>query len=157
MLGLIIVGYVWQKLRRGSFWTLPTHKQPWEVPSRIRLTLFRIGWQKVNPTSFSPVTSINVGISPKNLLNFSFKPFPTLVWNFKGIPSAVPNYWTWTKTTLQKKRFLWSNSYKIQVIITFLIETLELPNFSHMTTSTIWFDSRDNISLVTSYTQIMTL
>ena len=31
------------------------------------------------PACFSPVTSINVGISPKNFLNFSFKPFATLL------------------------------------------------------------------------------
>ena len=29
-------------------------------------------------TSFSPVTSTNVGISPQNFLNFSFNPFTTL-------------------------------------------------------------------------------
>ena len=40
------------------------------------------GWevgQKVTPTSFSPVTSTNVGTSPQNLLNFSINPFSTLV------------------------------------------------------------------------------
>ena len=31
------------------------------------------------PTSFSPVTSTNVGISPQNFLTFSFNPFSTLV------------------------------------------------------------------------------
>ena len=39
------------------------------------LTLFRMGSQKAPPTSFSPVTSTNVGISPKNFLTFSFNPF----------------------------------------------------------------------------------
>ena len=29
--------------------------------------------------SFSPVTSTNVGLSPKNFLSFSFSPFATLV------------------------------------------------------------------------------
>ena len=41
---------------------------------------FRI-WGKKTPTSFSPVTSANVDISPKNFLNFSFNPFATLVQN----------------------------------------------------------------------------
>ena len=50
----------------------------------------------------------------------------------------VPNYWTRTKTTPQKKRFFWSNPYKVEVMITFLIQMLELPNFGHMTTSIIW-------------------
>ena len=42
------------------------------------LTLFRMG-AKRPPTSFSFVTSTNVGISPKNFLTFGFKPFATLV------------------------------------------------------------------------------
>ena len=47
------------------------------------LTLFRMGeWGGGGgdaPTSFYPVTSTNVGISPKNSLNFSFNPFATMV------------------------------------------------------------------------------
>ena len=31
--------------------------------------------KKMAPTSFSPVTSTNVGNSPQNFLTFSFKPF----------------------------------------------------------------------------------
>ena len=47
----------------------------------INLTLFRMGgWGKKDPpTSFSPVTSTNVGISLQNFLTFSFNPFATLV------------------------------------------------------------------------------
>ena len=37
------------------------------------------GGQRSPPTSFSPVTSTNVGISPQNFLTFSFNPFATLV------------------------------------------------------------------------------
>ena len=33
------------------------------------------GEPKMPPTSFSPVTSANVGISPQNFLTFSFNPF----------------------------------------------------------------------------------
>ena len=80
------------------------------------------GWgAKRSPCQFSPVISAKVGIR-----NFSFNPFGTL-----------PNYWTWTNTTLQKNDFFWSNPSKIEVMITFLIETSELPNFGHMATSTI--------------------
>ena len=43
------------------------------------LTLFRIGVKKPPPISFSPVTSTNVRISPKNFLNFSYKLFATVV------------------------------------------------------------------------------
>ena len=41
-------------------------------------------------------------------------------------------------------------------MINSLIETLELQNFGHMTTSTIQFESRDTVLLVTSLTEIMT-
>ena len=37
------------------------------------------GGKKASCTSFSPVTSTNVGISPKNFQTFSFNPFATLV------------------------------------------------------------------------------
>ena len=50
----------------------------------MALTLFRIGgWgggrQKGPLTSFSHLTSTNVGISPQNFLTFSFNAFSTLV------------------------------------------------------------------------------
>ena len=35
--------------------------------------------KKTPPTSFSPVKSTNIGISPKNFLTFSFNYFATLV------------------------------------------------------------------------------
>ena len=38
---------------------------------------------------------------------------------------------------LKKNWFFWSNPCKIEVMTTYLIEMLELPNFGHMTTSTI--------------------
>ena len=116
------------------------------------------GWggQKDPPTSFSPVISTNVGISPKNVLTFSFNPLP----HWCKIPSLylvpVPNHWTWTKTTPRRKRLFWSNPYKIEVVITSLIEMPQLPNFGHMNTSTIWFESRDKILLVTSSAKVMT-
>ena len=37
------------------------------------------GGKKASCTSFSPVTSTKVGISPKNFQTFSFNPFATLV------------------------------------------------------------------------------
>ena len=37
------------------------------------------GEQKGLPTSFYPVTSTNLGLSPQNSLTFSFSPFSTLV------------------------------------------------------------------------------
>ena len=45
------------------------------------VTLFRMGRNgaKDPPTSFFPVTSISIGISPKNFLTFSFDHFATLM------------------------------------------------------------------------------
>ena len=48
------------------------------------------GGQKDPPTSFSPVTSTNVGVGPQNFLTFSFNSFATLLQNFKFVPSASP-------------------------------------------------------------------
>ena len=43
--------------------------------------------------------------------------------------------------------------HKIKVMITPLIEMVELPNFGHMTTSTIKAESRDKILLMMSRTE----
>ena len=50
------------------------------VDDRNFLTLFNLGGgQKVPPTSFSPVASTNVRLSPQKFLTFNFNPFATLV------------------------------------------------------------------------------
>ena len=73
------------------------------------LTLFRMGEVKKDPLPvFSRVTPTNVESSPKNFLVL----FPH--WSKISRPYLVPvqSYWTWTKTTLQKKcSFFWSNPY----------------------------------------------
>ena len=46
--------------------------------------------KEVPRTSFSPVTSTNVGFGSQNFLTFSFNPFATLVQNFKFVSSASP-------------------------------------------------------------------
>ena len=48
------------------------------------------GGQKGPPTSFSSVTSTNVGFGPQKFLAFSFNPLARLVQNFKFVPSASP-------------------------------------------------------------------
>ena len=109
------------------------------------LTIFILpysGWgedKKAPPTSFSPLTSTNVGISPQNFLTFSFNTFSSLVQNFKFVPSASFKLLNLNQDhpSPQKKRFFLSNRYKIEVMITFLIEMLQLPNFGHMNTSII--------------------
>ena len=57
--------------------------------AKINLTLVRIGEQPPLPRyQFSPVTSTNLGISPKNFLTFRFNPFTSLVQKFKAKPSG---------------------------------------------------------------------
>ena len=53
------------------------------------------------------------------------------------MPSASTKLLKLSKSTPQKNRIFWSSPYKIELMITSLIESLELPNFGHMTTSTI--------------------
>ena len=96
-----------------------------------------MGAKKATPTSFNPVTSTKIGISPQNFLTFSFNHFSTLVLNFKAMPSVSPKLFNLNQKPLSKNWFFWSNSYKIEVMITSLIEMLELPNFGHMTKSTM--------------------
>ena len=76
------------------------------------------GGQKGPSTSFSPVTSTNVGISPQNFLTFSFNPFVTRVWNFKAIPSASPKLLNLNQEHPSKKWYFWLNHYKIKVMLT---------------------------------------
>ena len=87
------------------------------------------------PNSFSHVTFTNVGLSLQNFLSFSFDPFSTLVYKF--VPGASPKLLNLNKDHPSKKQFFWSNSYTIEVMITSLIEMLQLPNFDHINTSTI--------------------
>ena len=78
------------------------------------------GFGKVppSPTSFSPVTSTNVGIRRQNFLTCSFNPFDRLVyWQIIEQESRPP-----------LTRFFWSNLDKLEVMITSLIQMLELPN-----------------------------
>ena len=48
------------------------------------------GAKKPPPTSFSPVTSTNVGNSPQNFLSFNLNSFAKLVQNLNFVPSASP-------------------------------------------------------------------
>ena len=77
----------------------------------------------------------DVGISHQNFQTFLvliFLPYCCKIARPYLVP--VPNYWTWTKTNPQKKWFFRWNPYKIEIMITSVVEMLELPNFGHMTT-----------------------
>ena len=92
---------------------------------------------KKPPTSFSSVTSTNVGISPQNFLILVLTLLPHLC--EISSPYLMPSYIIelGAKSIPQKNWFFWSNPYKIEVMITSLIEMLELAHFGYMTTSTI--------------------
>ena len=62
-----------------------------------------MGDKKAPPTSFSPVTSTNVGISSKNFVTFIFSPFGTLVNNFKLLSSASPKLLNFIQDHSSKK------------------------------------------------------
>ena len=70
------------------------------------------GGQKGPPTSFSSVTSENVGISPQNFLTFSFNPFDTLMKFFKFLPSASPKLLNLNQDHLSKEVVLLVKSLK---------------------------------------------
>ena len=92
------------------------------------------------PTSFSTVTPINIGVRPKNfwLIVSTFLPYLRKISRRYLMP--VPNYWPWTKSAPQKHCFFLWNPYKIEVMITSVMKKLELPNFGHMTTSSMRFE-----------------
>ena len=110
------------------------------------LTLFRMGRGKKTPLSvFLPKLLLTHEIALKT----SWRLVLTHLSHWCKIPNPyvvpVTNYWTVTKTTPKKSVFFWSNPYKIEVMITSFVEVLQLPNFGHMTISTIQFESRNNV------------
>ena len=106
--------------------------------------------KKTSPTSFSPVTLQTLKLPLKTFCLLVL----TLLSHWCKISRlylvTLPNYSTSTNSTPQKSSFFWSSPYKIEVAITSFIETLELPNFGHMNTSTMKLQSRDKLLLVTS-------
>ena len=104
-------------------------------------TLIRMGCggggKKGAPTSFSLKISTKIGIISQNFLTLIFNPFATLPQNTKAIPSATPKLLNLNQDHSPQKVVFWSNPYKIEVMITSLIEILELSNLSNMTTLTI--------------------
>ena len=104
---------------------------------------------------FFPLYFQKIEISPKT---FKLLVFTLLQQCFKisrHYLVPVSNYWTWTKITLQKHWFFWSNPDKIKVQITSFIETLELPKFGYMNTFIMQVESRDKILMAMSWTEIM--
>ena len=50
-------------------------QEGWDIPFLYHINPIQDGGKKASSTSFSPVTSANVGVSPKNFLTFSYNPF----------------------------------------------------------------------------------
>ena len=94
----------------------------WENSGLIDFNAIQDGvGQKVpSPYQFFPCNFYKRTISPQNLL----------VWNFRFVPSASPKLLNLSQDHCSKK-----NGFSGQI--------LELPNFGHMTTSIIWFESCD--------------
>ena len=69
---------------------------------------------------------------------------------------AVSTYWTWTKSTPQRKWFFWSNPYRIEVMIASLTEMLVTKLWSHdhiyIIIWTMWHNYVNNFM----WTKIMT-
>ena len=101
----------------------------------FNLTRMGVGAKRLH-TSFSTGTSTNVWICPQNFLTFSFKPFATLLLNFKATPSTGPKLLNWIQEHPSKKFIFCSNSNKM-VMVTSVIKMLKLPNFGHITKSTV--------------------
>ena len=97
-----------------------------------------MGSKKATHTSFFPVTSTNVGISPKlfGLLVLSLL-IHWWILPLKVISSTSPKLLKLNQDHLSKKEFFRSNPYKIEIMITSVIEMFQIPNLCHMTSSTI--------------------
>ena len=83
--------------------------------------------KKGPPTSFSLKISTKIGIISQNFLTLIFNPFATLPQNTKAIPSATPKLLNLNQDHSPQKVVFWSNPYKIEVMITSLIEILDHP------------------------------
>ena len=60
-------------------------------------------------------------------------PLPVFLWQLLQMNKLAPS------SASPKLLNFWSNPYKIEVMINYFIKMLELPNFGHMTTVTIYF------------------
>ena len=128
MAALLKSHYVHEKKHKNIFWTFLTNKEAKIVWKNGNLTQFGM-WNTKRPTatSFSHVTSTNIGINPQNSLN-----------------SALSNYRNWTNSTHQKKKLItifWWDPDKIQFLTNSFTEILELTNSGYM----FWAHFQDNL------------
>ena len=95
------------------------------------------GVQKGPTTTFSHITSTNIGISSENFLTFSFSHFSTLALNFNLIPSASPKLLNLNQKHLSEKLLFCQIVIKFEAMKASFSEMLELPNCGHMSTFTL--------------------
>ena len=79
-----------------------------DVSTLFRMKRVGVGWggQKSHlPVSTSPVTSINVGLSPQNFLPFVLTLLPHWCKVSRSHLVPIPNYSIWIKTTPQNSDF----------------------------------------------------
>ena len=94
------------------------------------------GWgPKRPPYQFFPCNFYKLKNKPPKLWLLVLFPLPHLRKISRSYLVPVLSYWTWTNRIPKKNRFFWSNTSKIEVMKTSLIEMLELPHFGHMVTS----------------------
>ena len=115
----------------------------WLNPNRMGVE--GMEWSRVGVAQTSVISS-SVGRSRRNILTFRFNPFATLLWDSIKLEPRP----------LLKKLAFWWNPYKTEIMITSLIEMLELPKLNLMFTAAVSFSSHDKIWLVKSWTEIMT-
>ena len=95
------------------------------------------GRQKAPPPfQFFPFNFYKRENQPPRLSNFQFQPFYHTSVKFE-VHNQCQFQIIELEPRLHLKKILQSNSYKIEFMITFLIEMLQLPNFGHKTTSII--------------------
>ena len=74
-----------------------------EKKKEYGVNLFLNSIQEVGTTSISPVTSTNIGISPKNFLTFTYNTFVTLAQNLKAISNTSPKVLNFNQDNPSKK------------------------------------------------------
>ena len=105
------------------------------------------------PNQFFPCNFYKRKKQLSKLPDFQFQPYFHNGIKFQGHILSQPQT-TELELRLPLKKIVFSSHIlknKVEVILTFCIEMLELPTFGHMTTSTIKFELHDKILLVTLF------
>ena len=95
------------------------------------------GEAKMIRYQFFPCNFYKPRKQPQKLSDFQFESFFHTGKKFQGHTQYQPKVIELEPKPPLKKRFLWLNPCKFEVMITPLTEMLELANFSQLTTSTI--------------------